>query len=158
VTDAPFHQHLCLEVAASLRAECPPSVLISVRQPVVVDDRAEPRSDVVLVREEGADRSPVLAADVLLAVEVIAPESVVRDRHDKMALYASAGIPAYWLVDPLAERITFTELLLGDGGDYRPHVRTDGLVTIDRPWVTTLDLPAWTRRRERLRAAARPAT
>ncbi len=125
---------------------------------MVIDSRNEPRPDVVLIREEGADRTPVLAADVLLAVEIVSPESAARDRHDKMRLYAYAGISASWLIDPLAERVTFTEYLLGEGGAYHPHVRTDGLVTIDRPWDTTLDLPAWTRRRERLRAAARPDT
>jgi hypothetical protein len=82
---------------------------------VVIDSRNEPRPDVVLIREEGADRTPVLAADVLLAVEIVSPESAARDRHDKMRLYACAGISAYWLIDPLAERVTFTEYLPGRG-------------------------------------------
>jgi len=110
----------------------------------------------VILREEGADRTPVLAADVLLAVEIISPDSSVRDRQDKMKLYSYAGIPAYWLIDPLADCVTFTEFLLSEGRAYHQHVQTDGLITIDRPWETTLDLPAWTRRRDRLREAARP--
>jgi Uma2 family endonuclease len=80
----------------------------------------------------------------------------VRDRQDKMKLYSYAGIPAYWIVDPTGERVTFTEWPLSEGGAYHQHVHTDGLVTIDRPWVTTLDLPAWTRRRDELRDGARP--
>jgi Uma2 family endonuclease len=67
-----------------------------------------------------------------------------------------AGIPAYWVVDPLGERVAFTGFELGPGGAYHARVRTDGLVAIDRPWEITLDLPAWTRRRDRLREVARP--
>jgi hypothetical protein len=33
---------------------------------------------------------------------------------------------------------------------------TDRLVTVDQPWQVTLDLPDWTRRRDRLREVARP--
>jgi hypothetical protein len=41
-------------------------------------------------------------------------------------------------------------------GDYQPLVQTNELVTVDMPWQITLDLPAWTRRRDRIRAVARP--
>jgi Uma2 family endonuclease len=154
----PFHQFVGLELSYALRARCPDDVFVSTDQSVLIDSRNEPRPDVVLIREEGADRTPVLAADVLLAVEIVSPDSVARDRRDKMKLYAYAGIPAYWVVDPLAERITFTEFVLSEGRAYHQRVQTDGLVTIDRPWETTLDLPAWTRRRDRLREVARRDT
>ena len=152
----PFHQFIGLEVSHALRDRCPADVFITVDQSVLIDHHNEPRPDVVLLREEGADRTPVLAADVLLAVEIISPESSIRDRRDKMKIYADAGIPAYWIIDPLGERVTFTECVLSEGGPYHEHVQTDGLVTIDRPWEVTLDLPAWTRRRDRLREVARP--
>jgi hypothetical protein len=35
-------------------------------------------------------------------------------------------------------------------------ISTDGLVTLDRPWEITLNLPAWTARRDQVREAARP--
>ncbi|WBB81952.1 hypothetical protein O7606_11640 [Micromonospora sp. WMMD882] len=37
--------------------------------------------------------------------------------------------------------------MLSPKGGYEPSVETDGLVTIDRPWKTTMDLPSWSRRR-----------
>lgn len=152
----PIHQFLGLRIATALEVACPESVFVSVDQSVLVDSRNEPRPDVVLLREEGADRTPVLAADVLLAVEIISPDSSVRDRQDKMKTYAYAGIPAYWIIDPLGERITFTQWLLSEGGAYHQHVQTDGRITIDQPWEIVLDLPEWTRRRDRLRDRARP--
>lgn len=150
----PFHQFVCRHVANAMEENCPDNIFVSDDQSVAIDSHNEPRPDVVLIREPGADRTPVFVADVLLAVEVISPESSIRDRRDKAKIYAYAGIPAYWLIDPLGERVTFTEFLLCDGS-YQRHVDTDELVTIDRPWEITLDLPAWTKRRDKLRAAAR---
>jgi hypothetical protein len=60
-----------------------------------------------------------------------------------------------WIIDSLSERITLTELRLGPGG-YQQRLQTDELVTLDDPWKVTLDLPAWTRRRDGLRSVARP--
>nr|WP_313896902.1 Uma2 family endonuclease [Streptomyces sp. GC420] len=39
------------------------------------------------------------AADVLLAVEVVSPDSESRDRDTKPHKYAAAGIPNYWRVE-----------------------------------------------------------
>lgn len=105
-----------------------------------------------MIRVEQANRSPVPVRDAILAVEVISPESTIRDRHEKVRLYAAAGVAAYWVIDPLREKITLTELLLGPKGEYEPSVETDGLVTIDRPWKVTLDLPAWSERRREVLA------
>ncbi len=45
-----------------------------------------------------------------LAVEIISPESFGRDRGDKFYEYEAAGIPEYWLIDPLRERAEFYQL------------------------------------------------
>jgi Uma2 family endonuclease len=47
-------------------------------------------------------------ADV--AVEIISPESAGRDRGDKYFEYEKAGIPEYWLIDPLSRRAEFYHL------------------------------------------------
>lgn len=151
----PIHQFVGRQTANALDVNCPDGLMSTEDQSVLVNGVNEPRPDVVLYKESGADRTPILVADVLLAVEIISPDSTTRDRRLKASLYAAAGIPAYWLIDLLAERITFTEFLL-ENGEYRQNVHTDGLVTIDRPWTTTLDLPAWTQRRDRIRSGAGP--
>jgi Uma2 family endonuclease len=152
----PFHQFLGLEIGFALRANCPDDVLVSVDQSVRIDFRNEPRPDVVLIREEGATRTPVLSADVLLAVEIVSPESVNRDREAKLQVYAYGGIRHYWIIDPTGETVTFTDYQLSPSG-YERQVTADGVVRIERPWPVVLDLPAWTQRRDRLGRVARPA-
>lgn len=45
-----------------------------------------------------------------LAVEIISPESVGRDRGDKFYEYEQAGVPEYWLLDPQTQRAEFYQL------------------------------------------------
>jgi Uma2 family endonuclease len=91
---------------------------------------------------------------VLLVVEVISPSSRYTDPGHKAKRYADLGIPAYWIIDPLAERVTLTQLLVGPDGSYQQIRQTDELVSLDHPWHVTLDLPAWTGRRDRIREKA----
>lgn len=61
-----------------------------------------------------------------LVVEIVSPESVGRDYHEKRAEYEAAGILEYWIVDPMREEARF--LQLDDEGAYREaEVGTDGI-------------------------------
>lgn len=117
--------------------------------------RDDLRPGVVVFHAEGAGRSPVPARDVLLVVEVLSLSSRHSDPGHKAKRYADLGIPAYWIIDPLAERVTLTQFVLGSDGSYEQRRRTSDLVTLDHPWPVTLDLPAWTRRRDRINEVAR---
>jgi Uma2 family endonuclease len=51
--------------------------------------------------------SPYYApSDVQVAVEIVSPSSVTRDRWAKRGLYAELGIGEYWLVDPGERTLT----------------------------------------------------
>lgn len=52
-----------------------------------------------------------------LVVEIVSPESDARDRGDKFLEYEAAGIPEYWLIDPLRREAVF--YCLGPDGRYR---------------------------------------
>jgi Uma2 family endonuclease len=70
--------------------------LLQVQSPLATSDDSEPEPDVALVAHgDYDDQHPSTA---LLVVEV-AVTSVVKDRELKGPLYASAGVPEYWLVD-----------------------------------------------------------
>ncbi|TNH23567.1 Uma2 family endonuclease [Micromonospora orduensis] len=147
-----LHQDLCVEILLALRINCPPEYLVSIDLSMRVDRRNEPRPDVVAIRREHADRSTVPVEDALLAVEVISPTSVLRDMYDKARVYAHAGVQTYWVVDPLRERMTLTEFVLGPKGEYEAAAHTDDVFVTERPWKVAVDLPALTARRAALLA------
>ncbi len=68
--------------------------------------------DILFVRREHLDRlrETYLDGPADLVVEIISPESVGRDRGDKFVEYEQAGIPEYWLIDPIRHRAEFYQL------------------------------------------------
>ncbi len=76
--------------------------LVRVGLPIQVGDYSEPEPDFALVRPEQqsqARRHPTVA-DLVIEVSYT---SLAYDRMKKTSLYASAGIPEYWIVN-LADR------------------------------------------------------
>ncbi|BCM67431.1 MULTISPECIES: Uma2 family endonuclease [Streptomyces] len=89
-------------LAHGLRSTLPPDLKVVCEMTVVLDRRNGPEPDISVIRAEAlTDRRQThfKAADVLLAVEVVSPDSEARDRDYKPHKYAAAGIPHYWLVD-----------------------------------------------------------
>ena len=75
--------------------------------------------DLLLVRDADDPRCRDdywLGAD--LVMEVVSPDNPDRDMVDKRVDYAEAGIPEYWIVNPLDETVTVLSLA---GGAYREH-------------------------------------
>lgn len=72
--------------------------------------------DLVFIATEHLDRlkDAYLDGPADLAVEVVSPESDVRDRSEKLSEYEGAGIPEYWLLDPIRREALFYRL--GDDG------------------------------------------
>jgi Uma2 family endonuclease len=54
------------------------------------------------------DKSAVIEDGLMLAVEVVSPgaEQIERDYTEKAIEYQQAGIPEYWVVDPIEQKIT----------------------------------------------------
>jgi Uma2 family endonuclease len=52
-----------------------------------------------------------------LALEIVSPESITRDYETKRAEYEAAGVPEYWIVDPLQQAARFYQL--GPDGQYQ---------------------------------------
>ena len=73
-------------------------VIVSIQDPIVLNDYSEPQPDVALLkpREDYYAGSLPTADDVLLIIEV-ADTSVEYDRNVKLPLYARSRIPEVWL-------------------------------------------------------------
>ena len=63
------------------------------------------------------------AADI--AVEIVSPESIERDRKTKFGEYEKAKIKEYWLIDPERKQAEFYRL--GESGFYQLVDTTDGI-------------------------------
>jgi Uma2 family endonuclease len=112
------HADAVLALAGLLRAAAPPwARVLAAPFPVRLGRQTELRPDLMVARYVDLVRDE-LAAPPLLAVEVRSPGSDLLDRNLKRAVYARAGVPAYWLVDPVTPALTVLEL--DADGDYRP--------------------------------------
>lgn len=81
------------------------------------------------------------AADLALVVEIVSPGSRRVDRIMKLADYADAGIPNYWIVD-IDRTPTLDVFHLVDGTYTQIAVAATGTVTLTEPAPLTIDLPA----------------
>ncbi|MEV7846324.1 MULTISPECIES: Uma2 family endonuclease [Streptomyces] len=122
-----FHSTMIDLLVTGLRSTAPPEVKVRREMTVVLDRRNGPEPDVSVVRTEavtGPDVTRYQAADVLLAVEVVSPDSEARDRETKPGKYATAGIPHFWLVEMT-------------GTDQHPVVRVYELDPVTKAYALT---------------------
>ncbi|NYH55203.1 Uma2 family endonuclease [Nocardiopsis arvandica] len=96
-----FHSVLLDLVTAGLRSTVPHHYRVRREMTVTLGPRQRPEPDVIVVDTGAVDnrQSTFPPKAVALAVEVVSPESVERDRHRKPQLYAEAGIPHFWRVE-----------------------------------------------------------
>ncbi|GAA0941585.1 MULTISPECIES: Uma2 family endonuclease [Streptomyces violaceusniger group] len=97
-----FHALVIEVLLFGLRVTVPGDRRVRREMNVVIDDRQAPESDLFVIRAEAAisgEESRYDAKDVELVVEVVSPESAVRDRKRKPQLYAEAGIRHFWRVE-----------------------------------------------------------
>lgn len=148
-----FHMHMLRLLETQLLEQAPEGLEVIREMTVVLGERQRPEPDLMLIdarTEYGMDATWIRAEDVRLAVEVVSPESEIRDRRRKPQLYAQADIPHLWLVeqergslatvhvyrlDPVNRSYTHT-------GSHRDRLKTDTPCDLD------IDL-TWTPRSRR---------
>ena len=102
----PRHAACVNRLNAFLSRKAVRSAVVSVQNPVHLDEYSEPQPDLALLRLRAdfyAQGHPS-PGDVLIAIEV-ADTTVESDRKVKLPSYARAGIPESWLVDLVSDRI-----------------------------------------------------
>ena len=105
-----------LLVTEALRAAFPRGYQIRVQLPLILGDEAEPEPDLAVVPGDPRDYVQAHPATAVLIVEV-SDSSSFHDRERKRALYARSGIPEYWILDVVADRLKVHRD--PDAGSYR---------------------------------------
>lgn len=75
--------------------------------------------DLLVLAKEHLDRlhDTFLEGPADIVVEIVSPESRVRDRGEKFYEYEAGGVPEYWLIDPERQQAEFYQRS-GDGHYY----------------------------------------
>ncbi|MEO6587765.1 MAG: Uma2 family endonuclease [Pyrinomonadaceae bacterium] len=109
---------------------------------MVLDGEIKGREpDIFFVASKNADRIKEQyfegAAD--LVIEIISPESIVRDTQDKFEEYEAAGVKEYWIIDP--NRRTAIFYGFDESGKYKMlQISADGKFesrVIENLWIKT---------------------
>ncbi|MFD6878037.1 MULTISPECIES: Uma2 family endonuclease [unclassified Streptomyces] len=148
-----FHTRAVTFFERQLDALAPTELEVLREFTIDIDRRNRPEPDVIVCREDvltdlAQTRFPAEA--VLLAIEVVSPESVDRDRETKPLKYARAGIPHYWRVENKDGRavVYVFEREPASGGYVATGIFHDRL-KVSVPFPVDLDLTTITAKRQR---------
>lgn len=136
VTPAPSarHQIVVGELVAILRAATTAgNLVLAAPYDWKLPDSGSVQPDLVVVRRDDVDLDGPLPATALplLVVEVLSPFNREHDRAVKRALYQSLGVPAYWIVDPVAPSLLALRLA---AGRYEVESQVSGPSTFSTDW------------------------
>ena len=132
------HHDVVMHLFRLLDRACPEDVTIyCVPYDYRLPDDSELVPDITVARTTDLGPKRITAAP-LLVVEVISPSSRWMDPVVKRAKYEAAGVPAYWIADPVAGRMTVLEL---EAGEYvQRAVVSAADVVLQRPFQVTVHL------------------
>lgn len=125
----PLHAEVIRRLAERFFAAASADIHVRVQSPLALSDDSEPEPDIALV--PAGNYVQTHPSSALLVVEV-AETSLQKDRGIKTALYATAAIPEFWIVD-LAEKVIEVHRcpVLGRYTDVQ-RVARDGMVVPER--------------------------
>jgi Uma2 family endonuclease len=112
---------------------------------VLLDEANTTKPDVVVFEKTGLDPFELEClppASVVLAVEVVSPNSRVADRFRKPGQYAEALIPYYWRVERGVENLPIVHEFHRDDekGVYLPVAQHEGVLRTALPYPVEIDL------------------
>jgi Uma2 family endonuclease len=140
---ASFHMRVLDALMIALRRTVPAHLRVRREMTVTLGRRQRPEPDVIVIKATGESdpgQTTYYPDDVLLAVEVVSPESTVRDRQRKPQLYAKAGIKHFWLVEnEQFKPVLHTYLLDPVKGSYDRTGIHHGIASLDLPYPIEID-------------------
>jgi Uma2 family endonuclease len=140
---ADFHTLVLDVLISALRSTAPPELRVRREMTVTLGPRQRPEPDVIVIHAEAvkdSSQTTYVPDDVVLAIEVVSPESQVRDRKRKPLLYAEAGIEHFWLVEKeQGKPVLHTFVLDRDMESYVPTAVHEDIVRLDVPYPIEID-------------------
>ncbi|MFJ4675972.1 Uma2 family endonuclease [Kitasatospora sp. NPDC088783] len=141
---AKFHIRVILALYGALAAAVPDGWEVWPEMTVELDGRNRPEPDLVVVdsgSDTGQEQTYFLAEDVLLAVEVVSPESRTRDREIKPRKYAAAGIRYFWRVENVDGRpVVYAYELDPASNHYTPTGIFHDRLKVEHPFPVEVEL------------------
>jgi len=139
------HTRVMFMLESALSAAATPDLLVRREMAVVLAPRQCPEPDLCVIRAEGEtsdDQTSYRAADVVMVIEVVSPESELRDRERKPQLYAKAGIEHFWRVEHAADGLPVVYVFELDPGTgaYAPSCVAHGQLKLTVPFDIDIDL------------------
>ena len=114
------------------------AAIVSVQNPIRLDDYSEPQPDIALLqpRDDFYSQAHPASKDVLLIIEV-ADTSIEYDRSVKLPLYARARIPEVWLANLINDSVkAFSQPADGAYREFREAKRGEVLTPARIPDMT----------------------
>jgi len=108
---APSHEHQFVQAALLklfFAVETKNVRVLAAPFDILSEDTAV-QPDIVVIRRSRVT-TQYLEEIPLLAVEILSPSTALRDLNTKFKRYERAGIPSYWVVDPIELRLVAWEL------------------------------------------------
>ncbi|WAP56637.1 Uma2 family endonuclease [Streptomyces sp. S465] len=146
-----FHSRTMRLLDNALLEQAPDYLDVDREMTIRLDDKNRPEPDVVVFRADkdaGPDATWYKPEDVVLAVEVVSPDSKARDREVKPRKYAGAGVPHFWRVEEdRGLPVVYVYELDPAVKAYQPTGIYHDKLTLTVPFPIEIDLTAINRRR-----------
>jgi len=130
MTHYPAHAVAISRLARQWRLAEDHGFYLRTQLPITLSGTREPEPDLALVRgseDDYQDRHP--GPSDIVAVAEVADSSLGFDRTTKQRLYAGAGIPVYWILNLVENKLeVYAEPSLAEGAYGKPRVYTAGQV------------------------------
>jgi Uma2 family endonuclease len=139
-----FHRRTVSLLERRLDDLAPSEFWVEREMTTVLNQQNAPEPDVMVVRAEavtGLDQTRFEPEDVVLAIEVVSPDSRSRDRETKPMKYAKAGIPHLWRVEKNEDQaVAYVFELEPATGTYTPTGIFHDRLKVSVPFPIDIDL------------------
>ncbi|MEV6037658.1 Uma2 family endonuclease [Nonomuraea sp. NPDC052116] len=139
-----FHQSVIRRLCNALEEFMPAGHEVIQEMSVKLARQQRPEPDLIVVGPNAIIDDEVVcfqADDVILAVEVVSPDSEARDRERKPLLYAKAGIPHFWRIEKVdGKPVVFVFELIPGTETYAPGGVHHDRLKVTVPFDIDIDL------------------